>query len=82
MSYNTMKKEDFVGAFGAALRLFISQRRKERQGRKGKRKKGFFLERSVKLTGTANIQNSLFFLSFLPFLSLRPLRLCAFARGI
>jgi len=30
------EEEDFVGAFGAVLRLFLSQRRKGRKARKGK----------------------------------------------
>jgi len=52
----------FVGACGAVLRLFISQRR----GARGGEEKVFVRERGVKLTSIANIQKS----SFLP------LRLC------
>jgi hypothetical protein len=44
----------FVGACGAVLRLFISQRREGREGRKGE-EKFFVRERGVKLTSLIEI---------------------------
>ena len=49
----------FVGACGAVPRLFISQRREGREGRKGE-EKVFVRERGVKLISIVNIQKSSF----------------------